>query len=97
MTDALRLYQGSFGRAALLDSDHDLATHAHPQCHVLIKAGGADTEYRVRGRAVPLTHDAMVLVNAWEPHSKVHSPVLAVRSFWCSASSRTGWRLTIGR
>lgn len=76
MTDALRLYQGSFGRAALLDSDHDLATHAHPQCHVLIKAGGADTVYCVREREVRLTNESMVLVNAWEPHSKSHAPHL---------------------
>ncbi len=72
MTCALRLYQGGFGRVALLDSDKDLVTHAHPQCHVLIKASGADTSFEVRGQRVPLTRDSMVLVNAWEPHSKVH-------------------------
>lgn len=72
MTCALKLYQGGFGRVALLDSDKDLVTHAHPQCHVLIKASGADTSFEVRGRRVPLTRDSMVLVNAWEPHSKVH-------------------------
>lgn len=76
MTDALRLYQGPFGRAALLDSDQDLATHAHPQCHVMIKAGGSDTQYHVRERTVHLTSEAMVLINAWEPHSKVHRPAL---------------------
>ncbi|MCC6534256.1 MAG: helix-turn-helix transcriptional regulator [Burkholderiales bacterium] len=76
MTSALKLYQGAFGRAALLDSDTDLATHAHPQCHVMIKAGGADTEYRVGERAVQLSDDRMVLINAWGPHSKVHQPLL---------------------
>jgi AraC-like DNA-binding protein len=93
MTEALRLYQGSFGRAALLDSDHDLAMHAHPQCHVLIKAGGANTVYRVREREVHLTHETMVLVNAWEPHSKTHRPqlgrsavlVLCVEPQWLAA------------
>ncbi|VCU68917.1 HTH-type transcriptional activator RhaS [Pigmentiphaga humi] len=71
MTKAVRLYQGAFGRASLLDSDHDLVTHAHPQCHVLVKAGGADASYTVRGRTVRLTSDSLVLVNAWEPHAKL--------------------------
>ncbi|GAA4329609.1 helix-turn-helix domain-containing protein [Pigmentiphaga soli] len=90
MTDAVRLYQGPFGRAALLDSDHDLMTHAHPQCHVLIKAGGADAAYQVRDRKVALSADSMVLVNAWEPHLKFQPPagersmvlVLCVEPLW---------------
>ena len=72
MTSALKLFQGRFGRVALLDSDQDLVTHTHPQCHVLIKADGADTSFMVRGRRVPLDDDTLVLVNAWEPHAKVH-------------------------
>jgi AraC-like DNA-binding protein len=74
MTSALRLFQGRFGRVALLDSDKDLVTHTHPQCHVLLKASGADTSFQVRDRLYPLTGDSLVLVNAWEPHSKVHRP-----------------------
>lgn len=72
MTSALKLFQGRFGRVALLDSDKDLVTHTHPQCHVLIKAEGADTSFHVRGRLHPLTRDTLVLVNGWEPHAKVH-------------------------
>ena len=72
MTNALKFFQGRFGRVALLDSDHSLVTHAHPQCHVLIKARGADTAFEVGGRLHPLTRDSAVLVNAWEPHAKVH-------------------------
>ena len=72
MTSALKFFQGRFGRVALLDSDHDLVTHAHPQCHVLIKVDGGDTSFEVGGRLHPLTRDTMVLVNAWEPHAKVH-------------------------
>lgn len=71
MTKAVRLYQGAFGRACMLDSDHDLVTHAHPQCHVLIKVSGADAAYAVRGKTVWLTDDSLVLINAWEPHSKL--------------------------
>ncbi len=72
MTSALRLKQGSFGRVALLDSDQDLVTHTHPQCHVLIKADGADAVFEVRGERHVLTRDTLVLINAWEPHAKTH-------------------------
>ena len=72
MTSALKLFQGRFGRVALLNSDKDLVTHSHPQCHVLIKADGADTAFQVREQFYPLTQDTLVLVNAWEPHCKVH-------------------------
>lgn len=74
MTSALKLKQGRFGRVALLDSDQDLVPHTHPQCHVLIKAYGADTVFDVRGERHALTRDSMVLVNAWEAHAKVHRP-----------------------
>jgi AraC family transcriptional regulator len=72
MTSALKLFQGRFGRVALLDSDHNLVAHAHPHCHVLIKASGEDTSYQVDKRLHRLTRDTMVLVNAWEPHAKLH-------------------------
>ena len=74
MTSALKLKQGRFGRVALLDSDQDLIPHTHPQCHVLIKAHGADTVFEVRGERHALTRESIVLVNAWEPHAKVHAP-----------------------
>lgn len=74
MTSALKLFQGRFGRVALLDSDMDLVTHTHPQCHVLIKASGADTSYQVGNARHRLTADTLVLVNAWEPHAKLHPP-----------------------
>lgn len=74
MTCAVKLYQGRFGRVALLDSDRGLVTHAHPQCHVLIKAGGADTTFQVDANKYTLNEDSVVLVNAWVPHSKIHDP-----------------------
>jgi len=74
MTKAIKLYQGDFGRVSMLDSDHDLVTHAHPQCHVLIKVDGVDAFYTVRGKTVQLSNDSLILVNAWEPHSKLQPP-----------------------
>lgn len=72
MSTALRIYQGKFGRVALLDMDKPLVVHAHPHCHVLLKADGADTRFAVKNRLYPLTYETAVLVNAWEPHSYAH-------------------------
>lgn len=74
MSTALRIFQGDFGRVALLDMDKSLVPHAHSQCHVLLKASGSDTYFAVRDRQQPLTDRTAVLVNAWEPHSYVHEP-----------------------
>jgi len=72
MSFAIRAFQGKFGRIALLDMDRPLVTHAHTQCHALIKVGGADTHFSVREKSVPLTDDTMVLINSWEPHAYTH-------------------------
>jgi AraC family transcriptional regulator len=72
MSTALRIFQGEFGRVALLDMDKSLVPHAHSQCHVLIKASGADTHFGVRDRHHLLSERSAVLVNAWEPHFYAH-------------------------
>ncbi|NDW04895.1 helix-turn-helix transcriptional regulator [Jiella pacifica] len=72
MSNALRLARGIFGRVALLDMDRPLVRHAHPHCHVLLKVEGADTQFSVGERIVPLTDDSAVLINAWEPHAYAH-------------------------
>lgn len=72
MSSAIKLFQGRFGRVALLDMDAPLVAHAHHHCHILIKAGGCDGAFRVRGEKAPLTDDSVVLVNAWEPHAYEH-------------------------
>lgn len=72
MSSAIRIYQGRFGRVALLDMDAPLIPHAHHHCHVLLKASGADTYFHVRSKLQPLTAETAVLVNAWEPHAYEH-------------------------
>ncbi|MBV6486876.1 MAG: AraC family transcriptional regulator [Xanthobacteraceae bacterium] len=72
MSTALRIAHGAFGRVALLDMDRSLVRHAHPHCHVLIKADGADTQFAVGNNLVLLTDTQAVLVNTWEPHAYVH-------------------------
>ncbi len=90
MSTALRICQGTFGRVALLDMDKPLIVHAHPHCHVLIKADGADTSFLVQDRLYPLTDDTAVLVNAWERHSYVHTPV-APRTIILALYIEPGW------
>lgn len=75
MSNALRIAYGSFGRVALLDMDRSLVRHAHPHCHVLIKAEGADTQFSVGDDLVDLTDTQVVLINAWQPHAYVHNPL----------------------
>lgn len=72
MSSAVKIFQGRFGRVALLDMDAPLVGHAHHHCHILLKAGGADSAFIVRGERVPLTDASAVLVNAWAPHSYEH-------------------------
>jgi AraC family transcriptional regulator len=72
LSTALRIAHGAFGRVALLDMDRSLVRHAHPHCHVLIKAEGADTQFAVGDELVALTDTQAVLINAWEPHAYVH-------------------------
>jgi AraC family transcriptional regulator len=66
-----RAFQGRFGRAVLFDTNMPVVEHAHAQCHVLIKCGGADGHYIVSGERAPFRDDTIVLVNPWMPH---HNP-----------------------
>ncbi|MCC7227066.1 MAG: helix-turn-helix transcriptional regulator [Burkholderiaceae bacterium] len=72
MSSAVKIFQGRFGRVALLDMDAPLVGHAHHHCHMLIKAGGSDGAFIVRGERAPLTDESVVLVNAWEYHAYAH-------------------------
>lgn len=75
MSRAIKIFQGRFGRVALLDMDKPLVPHAHHHCHALIKVSGPDTFFSVRGELQPLTEETVVLVNAWEPHAYAyHQP-----------------------
>lgn len=72
MSSAIKIFQGRFGRVALLNMSTSLIGHAHHHCHLLIKVGGADSAFRVRGELTPLTQTQAVLVNAWEYHAYEH-------------------------
>jgi AraC-like DNA-binding protein len=98
MSTALRIAHGAFGRLALLDMDGSLVRHAHPHCHVLLKVEGADTQFAVGDHVYPLTDEAAVLVNGWQPHAYIHDPdrprtvilALYIEPEWLKAF-RPGW------
>jgi AraC family transcriptional regulator len=74
MSAAIRIFQGKFGRVALLNMDAPLVFHAHHHCHILLKVAGGDAAFAINEALQPLTDDAAVLVNAWEPHAYRHPP-----------------------
>ena len=98
MSSALRIACGEFGRVALLDMDRSLIRHAHPHCHVLLKVEGADTQFVVGSRIVPLSDRTAVLVNGWQMHAYQHrleSPntlilALYIEPAWLNLF-RSGW------
>lgn len=82
---------------ALLDMDAPLVGHAHHHCHILIKAGGVDSEFSVRGQRVPLTDDSAVLVNAWEYHAYEHNLQQAQNALILALYIEPAWLADIQR
>lgn len=97
MSSAVKILQGRFGRVALLDMDAPLVAHAHRHCHILLKAGGADSAFRVRGERAPLTDDSAVLVNAWEPHAYEHPVATGERTLIVALYIEPGWLAELQR
>lgn len=73
MSQARNILQGEFGRVALLNMDRSLVPHAHRACHILFKAGGADSAFTVKDQICQLTDKTAVVVNAWEQHTYTHT------------------------
>jgi AraC family transcriptional regulator len=97
VSSAVKLFQGRFGRVALLDMDAPLVGHAHHHCHILIKAGGADSAFNVRGELVPVTDDCAVLVNAWEHHAYVHAAPPGAHTLILALYIEPGWLALLQR
>lgn len=68
MSDPLRIIHGRFGRAVLVRLDHSMVLHAHRECHIVFKIGGADIQFGVGAQEYPVTAQSALLINAWEPH-----------------------------
>lgn len=68
MSDPLRIIHGPFGRVVLVSLDHSMVLHAHRDCHVVFKIGGADIQFGINAREYPVTAQSALMINAWEPH-----------------------------
>lgn len=72
MSDPLRIIHGPFGRVVLVRLDHSMVLHAHRDCHIVFKIGGADIQFGINGREYPVTAQSALMINAWEPHFYNH-------------------------
>jgi len=72
MSDPLRIIHGLFGRVVLVRLDHSMVLHAHRDCHIVFKIGGADIQFGINGREYPVTGQSALMINAWEPHFYNH-------------------------
>lgn len=72
MSDPLRIIHGPFGRVVLVRLDHSMVLHAHRDCHIVFKIGGADIQFGINGREYPVTAQSALMINAWEPHFYHH-------------------------
>ena len=97
MSNAIKIFQGRFGRVALLDMSAPLVGHAHHHCHILLKAGGADSAFSVRGETAPLTNESAVLVNAWEHHAYTHPVAPGERTLILALYIEPNWLAEIQR
>jgi len=97
VSNAIKIFQGRFGRVALLDMSAPLVGHAHHHCHILLKAGGADSAFSVRGETAPLTDDSAVLVNAWEHHAYIHPVAPGERTLILALYIEPNWLAEIQR
>jgi AraC family transcriptional regulator len=97
VSNAVKIFQGRFGRVALLNMDAPLVGHAHHHCHILVKAGGVDSAFTVRGERAPLTDDTAVLVNAWEHHAYEHDAPPGARTLILALYIEPPWLAEIQR
>lgn len=45
-----------------------MVVHAHRECHIVFKIGGADIQFGVGAKEYPVTAHSALMINAWEPH-----------------------------
>ena len=62
------LYEGSFGRAVVLELRDDLVSHAHAETQLALWLGGARVEGHVGTKLVPYGEDIALGTNAYEDH-----------------------------
>jgi AraC-like DNA-binding protein len=68
MSEALRFFEGRFGRVVLEESLTGREPHAHSAHQLIVKYDGADRHYLIDGERAVLGRDAIMFVNAGRTH-----------------------------
>lgn len=71
MSNALRIFEGRFGRVLLVSVADSSAPHAHIEHQLLLKYDGADRRYLIDGDIVSLTRDSIVFLSAGRQHASL--------------------------
>ncbi len=68
MINALRIFEGRFGRVVLADSTISQAMHVHAEHQLVLKYDGADRQFEIDGERTLLTRNDILFINAHRPH-----------------------------
>ncbi len=74
MSNALRIFEGRFGRVVLKESLSGHEPHTHAEHQLAVKYDGADRTYVVEGERSVLTRDGIMFVNAGRTHETLSNP-----------------------
>jgi len=69
--NALRFFEGRFGRVVLTDSTAAQAEHTHAEHQLALKYDGADRHFVVGGERAVLTRNDILFINSQRPHETV--------------------------
>lgn len=96
MSQAISVYHGEFGRAALYTVDSAFVQHAHREGHLVFQIEGATSIATIDGSEYPVNQDFAVAVSPWEPHGFSApesgdwlSLVLYIKPIWFLEISKT--------
>ncbi|MBS0336316.1 MAG: helix-turn-helix domain-containing protein [Proteobacteria bacterium] len=74
MSEALRFFEGRFGRVVLEESLSGREAHAHSAHQLIVKYDGADRHYLIDGERAVLDRDGILFVNAGRTHETLPNP-----------------------
>ncbi len=71
MFNALRIFEGRFGRVVLSESVDSQAMHTHAEHQLIIKYDGADRQFLIGGEREVLTRNDILFINSERPHETI--------------------------
>ena len=68
MSRAIAAHHGAFGRAALLELDHQMAMHAHREGHLIFHVAGPRPSFSVAGQKFEMSPGRAAAISPLQPH-----------------------------